>query len=87
MPNTDNNEMIVPPDLIYITYIRATPQAVWNALTQTEFTAQFFFGRSIESDWKQGSPWRLVMAHRCCGRGAGMRAAEAAQAQLARRLA
>ena len=57
----DANEMIVPPDLIYVFYIRATPLAVWNALTKTEFTRQFFFGRSIESDWRQGSPWRLVM--------------------------
>jgi uncharacterized protein YndB with AHSA1/START domain len=58
---TDQNEKIVPADLVYITFIRATPQKVWNALTQSEFTKQFFFGRTIESDWRQGSHWRLVM--------------------------
>ena len=55
------DDAIVPPDLVYITFIRTTPQAVWDALTRTEFTRQFFFGRAIESDWKQGSRWRLVM--------------------------
>jgi len=57
----DPNEKIVPPDLVYVTFIRSTPQKVWDALTQSAFTRQFFFGRSIESDWKQGSHWRLVM--------------------------
>lgn len=56
------DEKIVPPDLVYITYIRAPAKRVWAALTQSEFTRQFFFGRTVEGDWKQGSPWRLVMA-------------------------
>lgn len=57
----DGDELIVPPDVVYITYIRTTPQKVWDALTQSEFTSQFFFGRTVESDWKQGSKWRLIM--------------------------
>lgn len=57
----DGDELIVPPDVVYITYIRTTPQKVWDALTQSAFTKQFFFGRTVESDWKQGSAWRLVM--------------------------
>jgi len=57
----DGDERIIPPDLVYITFIRATPQKVWDALTKSEFTKLFFFGRTIESDWKQGSRWRLVM--------------------------
>jgi len=58
---SDGDELIVPPDVVYITYIRTSPQKVWDALTQSVFTKQFFFGRTIESDWKQGSPWRLIM--------------------------
>jgi uncharacterized protein YndB with AHSA1/START domain len=58
---TDGDERIIPPDLIYITFIRATPQKVWDALTQSAFTKQFFFGRTVESDWREGSSWRLVM--------------------------
>lgn len=55
------DELIVPPDVVYITYIRTAPQRVWEALTQSELTRQFFFGRTVESDWKQGSPWRLTL--------------------------
>jgi uncharacterized protein YndB with AHSA1/START domain len=57
----DGDELIVPPDVVYITFIRATPLRIWDALTKSEFTKQFFFGRTVESDWKQGSQWRLVM--------------------------
>jgi uncharacterized protein YndB with AHSA1/START domain len=58
---TDGDERIVPPDLVYIIFIRSTPQKVWDALTRSEFTKQFFFRRTAESDWRQGSRWRLVM--------------------------
>lgn len=56
----DDDELIVPPGLIYITYIRASPQRIWDALTRSEFTSQFLFGRTVESDWRQGSPWRML---------------------------
>lgn len=57
----DGDERIVPPDLIYVFYIRSTAEKVWDALTQSAFTTQFFFGRAVESDWKQGSPWKMLM--------------------------
>jgi uncharacterized protein YndB with AHSA1/START domain len=44
---------------IYVTYIASTPQKVWAALTSSEFTTRYFFGRSVESDWKKGSRWLL----------------------------
>jgi uncharacterized protein YndB with AHSA1/START domain len=47
---------------IYVTYIRTTPQALWSALTSPEFTKQYWFGVSAQSDWKAGSPWQLVFA-------------------------
>lgn len=46
---------------IYVIYIAAAPGKVWDALTSSEFTTRYFFGRSVESDWKQGSPWVLRM--------------------------
>lgn len=46
---------------VYVTYIAASPKQVWAALTSSEFTTQYFFGRSVESDWKKGSPWILRM--------------------------
>ncbi len=57
---TNDDERVVPPDVIYNMFIRTTPQKVWDALTKSEFTTQYFFGRTVESDWKTGSPWKLL---------------------------
>ena len=32
---TNGDELIVPPDVVYITYVRTTPQKVWDALAST----------------------------------------------------
>lgn len=45
---------------VYVTYIASTSETIWNSLTSAEFTRQYFFGRSVESDWQVGSPWKLV---------------------------
>jgi uncharacterized protein YndB with AHSA1/START domain len=47
---------------VYVTYIRTTPEKLWSALTNPEFTKKYWFGMHQESDWKPGSPWRLVFA-------------------------
>ena len=49
-----------PDRFVYVTYIRATPEKVWDALTQPAFHRQYWFGMHIESDWTVGSPWRLL---------------------------
>jgi uncharacterized protein YndB with AHSA1/START domain len=46
---------------VYVIYIAASPERVWAALTSSEFTTRYFFGRSVESDWQKGSPWLLRM--------------------------
>jgi uncharacterized protein YndB with AHSA1/START domain len=56
----DDDERVVPPDVVYNIFIRTTPQKVWDALTQSAFTTQYFFGRTVESDWKKGSSWKLL---------------------------
>src|SRR5690242_7830501 len=53
------DERLTTESTVYVTYIAATAERVWAALTSSEFTKQYFFGRSVESDWKQGSPWIL----------------------------
>ncbi len=45
---------------VYVTFIRTTPERVWAALTTEEFIRQYWFGMKCESDWKPGSPWKLV---------------------------
>lgn len=47
------------PSFVYVTYIRSTPEAVWNALTEPAFTRQFWFGGELRSDWKVGSSVEL----------------------------
>src|ERR1041385_2025839 len=44
------------PQFVYTIYIATTPEKLWEALTSTRFTERYFFARSIESDWKIGSP-------------------------------
>lgn len=43
-------------DFVYVTYIKTTPEKLWDALTHPEFTRQYWFGISVTSDWKVGSP-------------------------------
>jgi uncharacterized protein YndB with AHSA1/START domain len=47
------------PEFVYVTYIATTPEKLWDALTQAEFTKKYWFGRRIESDWQVGSPVRF----------------------------
>ena len=49
------------PKFVYVTYIDTTPEKLWEALTQGEFTRQYWFDSIIQSDWKIGSP--VVFRH------------------------
>lgn len=45
---------------VYVTFIRTTPQRLWDALTDPQFTRQYWFGSTVECGWQKGSPWKLV---------------------------
>jgi uncharacterized protein YndB with AHSA1/START domain len=45
---------------VYVTYIRTTPEKLWDALTKPEFTRVYWYDMWQESDWKPGSPWKMV---------------------------
>lgn len=45
---------------VYVSYIRTTPEKLWRALTDAEFTKQYWFGMRCESEWTAGSSWTLV---------------------------
>lgn len=47
---------------LYVTYIRTTPEKLWKALTNPEFTRKYWFGTHQESEWKKGASWKLVFA-------------------------
>ena len=44
------------PKFVYVTYIETTAEKLWRALTEGEFTRQYWFGIDLKSDWKIGSP-------------------------------
>jgi uncharacterized protein YndB with AHSA1/START domain/DNA-binding transcriptional ArsR family regulator len=48
-----------PPTYVYVTYIRATADQVWHALTDADLTARYW-GHRNESDWQEGSTWQHV---------------------------
>lgn len=45
---------------VYVTYIRTTPEKLWDALTKPEFTRAYWWGVWHESDWKAGSRWHMM---------------------------
>ena len=40
----------------FVVYIRSSIDRVWKAVTDAKFTQQYFFGATVTSDWKPGSP-------------------------------
>jgi uncharacterized protein YndB with AHSA1/START domain len=44
-------------EFVYTTYIKTTPQKLWEALTNPEFTRQYWMHDNV-SDWKKGSEWK-----------------------------
>lgn len=43
-------------EFVYETYIRASAEAVWNALTQPAFTSRYFHATHVQSSWQTGAP-------------------------------
>lgn len=41
---------------VYVSYIRTTPDKLWRALTNPEFTRQYWWDRAVDSQWTVGSP-------------------------------
>ena len=46
---------------VYVTYIRSTPEKVFDAITRPE-VARRYWGHENVSDWQPGSPWQHVRA-------------------------
>ncbi|MGN6571242.1 MAG: SRPBCC family protein [Pseudolabrys sp.] len=47
------------PRTVYVIYIAATPEKVWQALTDPAFTRQYFFGFAVEVEPRVGGAFRL----------------------------
>ena len=46
---------------VYVTYIRTTPEKLWRALLDPDFTRQWWCETWQESEWKAGASWRLMV--------------------------
>jgi uncharacterized protein YndB with AHSA1/START domain len=44
---------------IFEIYIRTTPERLWQAITDPDIRARYHFGARIESDWTEGSAYRV----------------------------
>jgi uncharacterized protein YndB with AHSA1/START domain len=47
------------PRTIYVSYIAATPEKIWQALTSSEFTRKYFWERDVEIEPKRGGVFLL----------------------------
>ncbi|GGC98800.1 SRPBCC family protein [Undibacterium terreum] len=49
---------------VYVTYIAATPEKVWQALIEGEITRQYWAHENVpEAGWKPGTKWQHVAAN------------------------
>jgi uncharacterized protein YndB with AHSA1/START domain len=46
---------------VYVTYIRTTPDRLWQALIDPEFTRQYWAETWQECGWKTGASWKLMI--------------------------
>lgn len=45
---------------VYVTYIRTTPDKVFEAITRPEIARRYWGHENISDDWQPGSEWRHV---------------------------
>jgi uncharacterized protein YndB with AHSA1/START domain len=45
---------------VYVTFIRTTPEKLWQALMDPEFTRRYWCEVVFESEWKPGAAWRSL---------------------------
>src|SRR5271170_3246538 len=46
---------------VYVTYIRTTPEKLWKALLEPEFTRRYWCETVLESTWQPGASWRMMI--------------------------
>ena len=44
---------------VFEVYVRATPERVWQGITDGELTKDYYFGSRISSDWREGSRFEM----------------------------
>jgi uncharacterized protein YndB with AHSA1/START domain/DNA-binding transcriptional ArsR family regulator len=49
---------MIRPEFVYTTFIKTTPEKLWQALTDPAFT-NLYWGCSFHTDWREGSSYTL----------------------------
>jgi uncharacterized protein YndB with AHSA1/START domain len=44
---------------VYVSYIKTTPETLWQALTTPQLMKQYWIGMDTEADWKMGAAWTM----------------------------
>ena len=57
---TDKSVGTPQSKFVYVTYIKTTPEKLWEALTSREFMAQYWLGNQPEAEWRVGGSWKIV---------------------------
>src|SRR4029079_14360471 len=52
-------DVAAPPRYVFTTYIRSTPERVWQALTAESFKLKYYYNSTVHSDWAVGSPYEF----------------------------
>ncbi len=59
---TEQGSTMNRPVHIYQAYIRASVDAVWQAIVDPDQTVQYFYGTRVRSDWQVGGPMSYLNA-------------------------
>src|SRR5262249_41141706 len=62
LPNSKDSwkeKLMAESRFVYVTYIRTTPEKLWQALTDPEFTRKYWVESWQECEWKPGASWKL----------------------------
>jgi uncharacterized protein YndB with AHSA1/START domain len=49
------------PASVFTVFVKATPEQVWRAITESEFTERYYYASTVESEWTSGSPYRYLV--------------------------
>src|SRR6185436_15288011 len=58
--NEKEKQMSKGPEHVHVTYIKTTPERLWQALTDGAVTKKYYFGGDVRSDWKNGSTYNFT---------------------------
>jgi uncharacterized protein YndB with AHSA1/START domain/DNA-binding transcriptional ArsR family regulator len=52
---------LIEPTHVFEIFIQTTPEKLWSALTESDFTSRYYYASTVESDWKAGSDFRYAL--------------------------